>query len=410
MTKNEEYLRLPHGIYDRDSRWARKEREILDKHDEIGRKIGCEVIKYAPIGYSSTYQRAGNESNEKVYEFASKTGKALMLSCDSTPSVFREYLSSGEIKGKRVSFVAPLFRYRKGHSRHFTQIGYAIINEPKDVTTNIDVRIVELVKSMTDLFKAMEVPIKIYINDYKALRKILKKDFSNDELPLVLHKLQFSTLEERIEFFEENVRDEVRRHQLKKLFSMKETMINGLEAVDNKLKLPDEYLEIYDMSKAISLISDVKIIFDSTNLHSIHTIDNYALRFVTETGNHLGDGGEYTSYAQKYDSRISSFWSVASGVEAIERNNVSNLQEEKVRKVALFNIDASCFFSIQALKQIIDDGYNVTYKGKVTRLSKAIKKLDNSYTHISVIGRNEENKNFIKIKNLQTNEETTIWM
>lgn len=409
MSNNdEEYLRLPHGMFDRNSEFVRKEREILNKHDENGRKIGCEVKKYTPLGYSETYQRATNAANEKVYKFESKTGKSLMLSSDSTPSIFREYLASGETKSKRISFVAPLFRYRNSHSRHFTQIGYAIINEPKDDTCNIDTKIVELGKGMIELFNSMGIKANICINDYRALRTMLSNDFSEDKLPEILYKLQFSSLEERIKFFNENIGNSQRRQQLIKLFSMKPVQINGLDVSDNSLELPDEYLEIYNMAKAISTVSDVKIIFDPTNLHSIETLDNYALRFVTEKGQHLGDGGEYTSYAQKYDDRITSYWSAASGVEAIERNSPLRAQIEKMRKVALFNTDASSMFALQTLKRIEDNGYSAVYQGKVAKIGKAIKKLDDNYTDIAIIGKSEEEGQDIKIRNLQTREETIL--
>lgn len=408
MSKDEEYLRLPHGMFDRNAEWVRKEREILAQHDESGRKIGCEVKKYTPLGYSETYQRATNAANEKVYRFPSKTGKSLMLSSDSTPSIFREYLSSGENKSKRVSFVAPLFRYRNSHSRHFTQIGYAIINEPKDSTSDIDTKIIELGRGMIDLFESMGIKINICLNNYQALRNMLSDDFSTDELPSVLYKLQFSSTDERVRFFEESIKDSKRKQELIKLFSMKPTQINGLEKDKNELGLPDEYLGIYDMAKAISTISDVKIIFDPTNLHSIETLDNYALRFTTQNGQHLGDGGEYTSYAKKYDNRISSYWSVASGVEAIERNSPFKAKIKELKKVALFNTDASAMFALKTLKQIEDCGYSVVYQGKTSKLGKAIKKLDTDYTHLSIIGKSEEEGKSIVIRDLKTREETTI--
>lgn len=409
MENNDErYLQLPHGMFDRSSEWVHKEREILEKHDAHGRKIGCEVKKYTPLGYSETYQRATSAANEKVYKFESKSGKSLMLSSDSTPSIFREYLASKEVKSKRISFVAPLFRYRNSHSRHFTQIGYAIINESKDDGSSIDTKIVELVNAMIGLFRSMGIKVNICINDYRALRTMLNDDFGEDKLHEILYKLQFSSLEDRINFFEENIKNFQKKQQLIKLFSMKPVKINGLNSFDNTLELPDEYLEIYDMAKAISIVSDVEIIFDPTNLHSIETLDNYALRFVTEKGNHLGDGGEYTHYAQKYNKRIISYWSVASGVEAIERNSRSKMPIRKMHKVALFNIDASSMFVLQILKKIENIGYSVVYQGKILKIGKAIKKLDGDYTDIVIIGKNEEEGQDVKIRNLQTRKEIVI--
>ena len=41
----EEYLRLPHGMYDREEEWIKRERRILDFHAKCGEKIGCTLKK-----------------------------------------------------------------------------------------------------------------------------------------------------------------------------------------------------------------------------------------------------------------------------------------------------------------------------------------------------------------------------
>ena len=407
MANNDEYLRLPHGMFDREARWVRKERKILENHDNIGRKIGCEVKKYTPLGYAETYQRATNATNDKVYKFDSKTGKSLMLSSDSTPSVFREYLANGDLRSKRVAFIAPLFRYRNSHSRHFTQIGYAIINEQKN-NNDIDTKIIELAKGMVELFKSMEIKINICLNDYNALRKILLNDFSEENLRDILYQLQFFSTEERIQFFEKNIKDQKRKNILIDLFTRKPVKIIKFDEKENYLNLPEEYLGIYNIAKGLRILTDLDIIFDPSNLHSIETLDNYAMRFTTLDGSHLGDGGEYTSYAKRFDNRITSYWSVASGVEAIQRNSPLEIKEEQLNKIALFNTDASELFALQTMKKLESNGYTVIYQGIVTKLGKAIKKLDNDYTFLSIIGKDEELGKSLIIRNLETREEFEI--
>lgn len=151
--RDEEYLRLPHGMFDRDKEWIKKERNILDNHATMGERIGCRLKKYSPLSHASTFIRGARTAENKVYTLTSKTGKSLILSSDSTPSVFRKYVTSSNGEAQRVAFVAPLFRYRNSHSRHFTQIGYSIINERKDEGA-LDINLIQLAKTMTDLFKA----------------------------------------------------------------------------------------------------------------------------------------------------------------------------------------------------------------------------------------------------------------
>ena len=150
---DQEYLRLPHGMFDRDEEWIKRERAILENHAKSGEKIGCKLKKYSPLGYSSTFIRGANTAKDKVYTLNSKSGKSLILSCDSTPSVFRNYIAQNNGQPQRISFVAPLFRYRNSHSRHFTQIGYSMINEKKVDDENLDINLIQLARAMTDLFQ-----------------------------------------------------------------------------------------------------------------------------------------------------------------------------------------------------------------------------------------------------------------
>ena len=163
---DQEYLRLPHGMFDRDEMWIKRDRIILENHAKTGERIGCKLKKYSPLAYSSTFIRGANTAKDKVYTLNSKSGKSLILSSDSTPSVFRNYINSNSGQAERVSFVAPLFRYRNSHSRHFTQLGYSIINEKKSEDENLDITLIQLAKAMIDLFKAQRNKNK---NPYKQL-------------------------------------------------------------------------------------------------------------------------------------------------------------------------------------------------------------------------------------------------
>ena len=53
-------------------------------------------------------------------------------------------------------------------------------------------------------------------------------------------------------------------------------------------------------------------------------------------------------------------------------------------------------------------GENVAYKRKVKNIGKAIKKIKKDYTHVAMLGSNEENGEDIKIKSLNTDETIII--
>lgn len=407
MSDNE-YLRLPHGMFDREEEWIKRERRILDLHAKSGEKIGCKLKKYSPLGYSSTFIRGANTAKDKVYTLNSKSGKSLILSCDSTPSVFRNYVTSSNGEPQRIAFVAPLFRYRNSHSRHFTQLGYSMINEKPSDDESLDINLIQLAKSMTDLFNDNGIKTKIHINDYGALRNILGKYVSESELPELLHTLQFSSREERVQLFQQIIKDENIRNQLVELFSQEPKIVRYSDKKENKLNLPKEYTKIYKMAEGLNYITGVDVYFDPTDLHSIETIDTFALRFITSDGIALGDGGEYSRYARKWNEKINNFWSVASGVEAIERNSPQQEMEEIKRKIAICNIDASPNFVLKVMKSLENIGESVAYKGSIKNVGKAIKKIKSDYTHIAVLGSNEENGQDITIKSLNSNDSIVI--
>ena len=116
----------------------------------------------------------------------------------------------------------------------------------------------------------------------------------------------------------------------------------------------------------------------------------------------------YTRYARKWNEKIKNFWSVASGVEAIERNSPKEYIEDIKRKTAICNIDASSEFVLKVMKSLEDMGESSVYKGKIKNIGKAIKKLKDHYTHIAILGSDEENGQDIKIKSLNSNDDILI--
>lgn len=190
---------------------------------------------------------------------------------------------------------------------------------------------------------------------------------------------------------------------------MQDAMIVQYEDMkDNKLNLPEEYMGIYKMGEGLSYITNNDVYFDAKDLHSIETIDNFALRFRTLEGIALGDGGEYTKYAKRWNNKIQSFWSVASGVEAIERNSPEIQLEEVKRNIALCSIDATPEFVLRVIKELEDMGESVSYKGNIRNVGKAIKKVQNEYTHIAILGSDEENGKDIRIKSIADEESFII--
>ena len=211
-----------------------------------------------------------------------------------------------------------------------------------------------------------------------------------------------------MQIFERYIVDKGKCEQLKQLFMQDAMLVQYSDMKDNKLNLPEEYMGIYKMGEGLSYITNNDVYFDAKDLHSIETIDNFALRFRTLDGIALGDGGEYTKYAQRWNNKIQSFWSVASGVEAIERNSPEMQFEDTKRKIALCSIDATSEFVLKVIKELENMGESVSYKGSIRNVGKAIKKVQGEYSHIVILGSNEENGEDIRIKSISDGEALII--
>lgn len=198
--------------------------------------------------------------------------------------------------------------------------------------------------------------------------------------------------------FEKYITDTRKCEQLKRVFQLEPVKISYNDSKENKLDLPEEYMGIYKMAEGLSYITNNDVYFDPQDLHSIETIDNFALRFRTTDGIALGDGGEYSNYAKRWNDKIQSFWSVASGVEAIERNSPEINFGEIQRKIALCSMDATPNFILKVIKELENMGECVVFKGKIKNVGKAIKQVKKDFSHIAILGRNEENGDNIRVR------------
>ncbi len=389
MSTNDEYLRLPRGFFDRDEEWVQFKRQVLSTHTTVGSSIGANLLELSPLGFRDTFTKASNNAGDKVFDFADKAGRQLFLACDSTPAVLRNYCNNNQQgKATRVGFVAPLFRYRDGPTRHFSQIGYAAINEALP-TNAVDFSLLQLVGAMTNLCKKSNLTIQVFINDFKALRTMLNDGgISNEEMPDFLHSLQFSTLEQRADLLKERISNP---HVLPDLLDVLTLQRLG--------QAP--YQHIHEMALAIKRYTGADVIIDTTNLHSVETVSGYAVRFLTQEGVHLGDGGQYNNFGQTFDSRVQTVRSVATGVEAISQNIPIPSLPSPENKIMVLNLGASDHFVTQALQHLGEKGFSVVYGGIPANLAKAIKKVaSEGYTHLTILGDTEEKSSEIYVKEL----------
>ena len=65
-------------------------------------------------------------------------------------------------------------------------------------------------------------------------------------------------------------------------------------------------------------------------------------------------------------------------------------------------------FVLKSIKTMEEMGENVSYKGKIKNVGKTIRRFKEEYTHIVILGSNEENGDDIKIKSIENDSVITI--
>lgn len=404
----DEYLRLPKGMVDREAEWEIKTQKIYETHSRLAQKSGFELIRYAPLGFSSTFFKGTETARDRAYSFLSKSGKDLMISPDSTASVMREYVSRGDLNSRKIAFITPLVRQRNKnrHYRHYSQLGYALINENSYISNNSDIsfQILQLLKLMKEFFDELEIDVVIYVNYFGALRKILKKFIAEPNLSDFLYKIRFSSDIEREEILKQEISDNQVCASLIDLFNRKPQIVKP----DVDLKIPTEYKEIYELSRVLKDYANIQILFDPANLHGVATSKSFHFRFTDINGRHLGDGGNYSEYAKNFHEHIKSLFSVAIALEEVEISSKLFIKKISSESIALINVDANADFAINTIKKLESLGLSVTVINEKNKLGKVIKNLSTNFKYLLIIRKEDFKIENLLIENLKSQNKLSI--
>lgn len=408
----DEYLRLPRGMHDRNSIWNDHKNRILELHNQCGKMIGCDVMSYSHVSFKSTFTKDCNITNDKIYEFTDKSGRTLALTCDSTASILREFLCDPLHLPRRISFIAPIFRYwtDNAHNRFFTQLGYCILNENPN-SGIVDYHILQLASAMYEFLTNLGIETTVFLNDYTAIKNIFSKYIKGNELKEFIYKFQFSNTDQRLLIIDEVISDPKLREQMHCLFSSEPIELSAFESLTgNPLNIPDEYLGVYDMVSMVKEVCNTDIYFCPTDLHCIEMMDSYTIRFMVNNSFAIAEGGNYSEYAKKFNENIHSFWSICSGIEPLERTASWSPTCDSLNRVAVYNYGASSKFILSVIVALKRCNYIPCLIGDTANVRSAIKTAKKRYEKVAIIGQEEEKQRCIYIKDLSTGQNTKIFV
>jgi histidyl-tRNA synthetase len=397
------YTELPHGFLDREEDWLSREQLIVNIFRENAKKIDLLEIKTSPLGYSTTFRKGVETTGDKVFEFTDRGGRDLMLTPDSTPLVMRWYLE--KTKGRnscRVFFRSDVFRYRNKKLRYFHHIGFALLNEPDNLVSDIDEGSLLLVRTtLRTLVCGLNLPVSLKIGNFGVLYQSLQRmGLDKQSSELVLHQLRNLDSNERIEWIERHLPSGEEKYIFASILKLNFPLEQGAR-LDNQQVLERIYSTI-QFAHACMQGHSVKIIISFDDLHSSELQAGIAIQFLNSAGKRLGDGGCYSLYAEKFDPRIHILKSVAFSLEYLIKEPIMSNDIHLKNKITVLSIDATTKFSTQVAESLIDAGYIVLQIRLNSKLKNFLQKTQNDYRWLILIGTIEETDQILSIRNIQT--------
>ena len=406
-----DYLRLPRGLFDRDEEWLTKHRFIVDAFAKRARQLDFEAVYTSSLALSATFQRAAHITGEKIYEFKDRKGRNLMLAPDSTPGVLRWYLHSRTGSDpSRVFFYSPVFRYRQSGSwktRNPHQLGFALINEPQADSYDTDEGSLLLIRTaMRVLVRDLGLSVSLRLTNFSILDHSLRlMGIVDSDRNNVLHTLRPLDQEARNMWIRSNLPMIEERENFAILLSL-QLPINNNEFAAPPKECPKELFSRIQPSLDFAARCvdgfEVKSLLDLSDLHSSETHDGIGFQFFTPDNQQMGDGGSYTAYGMRFDSRIQSLKSFGTSVESLMLYQTKVPTNSTNRKVLLAAIDCSPIFAMQVAEDLIEMGQTVIQRRIVGKLSKLLQGYSESYRWLIVLGKQEELSKKTQVRDLQT--------
>ncbi|WP_168404587.1 ATP phosphoribosyltransferase regulatory subunit [Erwinia amylovora] len=379
-----EYLRLPKGFHVRGEKYLDVYLKSLLRLTEISRSCGYESVVLPSLGFQSTFGRAANVLGDKTFEFLDRKGRNVLMSPDSTAGLLRWHAESRTMNDcSKISWFAPVFRYRNVENRGFHQIGFSAINwfhNPQD----IDWPLIDLSNNLLDLIRGvLDEPGSVKINNVGAIKRTITSLLSlSDSKELIAKLMKEKSSAGKIELLTVSLPDSDEKLALLSIFGATARLNKG--ATNLVLEMQKDMHNFADKLKNVD-----KIAFALDNLHSSEIVSGIGIEFYTANGARIGDGGRYDEYAKIFDSRCQTLVSVCSGIEAFFRN-INSYNEPHP------NIDLAiiCFPEAQSLLkdcvyQLRNKNIRVEEIPLLGKIKGAISKVKQKAKYYCIIGNDE---------------------
>ena len=399
MNKNIQLVKGTHDIFGEE---IKKFNFIIDKFYFVTNKFNFHQVQTPIIEQQELFTRSVGEQTDivskEMYSFTDKGDSTICLRPEATSSLARLVASEYQSGSMKISTHGPMFRRerpQKGRYRQFHQINIENMGEKSPY---IDFEIILIANSLLNELGINKNQFKLVLNslgtqdDQSNYSKILMDYFS--QYKSKLSETSLSRLE---------------KNPLRILDSKdeqdKELLLNAPAINEN---LSQESSEYFNQVKELLENNGIYFTIDHKLVRGLDYYTDTAFEFQTNEDkrqNAILAGGRYDKLISLISTRDIPGIGWAAGVERLmSLINIENQKEEKLK--VLFAVQNEKYLlKSKILKQLYDLDYI-----HETKINKNIKKIftyadKNNFNFILLIGDEEDSKNKIILKNLNTKEQ-----
>ena len=399
MKKNIQLVKGTHDIYGED---IKKFNFIVDKFYSVTKKFNFHQVQTPIIEHQDLFTRSVGEHTDivskEMYSFTDKGDSTICLRPEATSSIARLVASEYQSGSMKISTHGPMFRRerpQKGRYRQFHQINLENMGEKSPY---LDFEIILIAYNLLNELGIDKKQFKLILNSLGS-----QDDQSNYSKILLDYLSQYKSK------LSETSLSRLEKNPMRILDSKdeqdKEILLNAPVITEN---LSQESTQYFNQVKELLENNGIDFTIDHKLVRGLDYYTDTAFEYQTNEDkrqNAILAGGRYDKLISLISTRDIPGIGWAAGVERLmSLINIENQKEEKLK--VLFAVQNEKYLlNSKILKQI----YELDCIHEI-KINKNIKKIftyadKNNFNFILLIGEEEDSKNKIILKNLNTKEQ-----
>ena len=399
MKKNIQLVKGTHDIYGED---IKKFNFIVDKFYYVTNKFNFHQVQTPIIEHQDLFTRSVGEHTDivskEMYSFTDKGDSTICLRPEATSSIARLVASEYQSGSMRISTHGPMFRRerpQKGRYRQFHQINLENMGEKSPY---LDFEIILIANNLLNALGVDNKNFKLILNSLGS-----QEDQKNYSKILIDYLTQYKSK------LSETSLSRLEKNPLRILDSKdeqdKEILQNAPFISEN---LSQESTHYFNQLKELLENNGIDFTIDHKLVRGLDYYTDTAFEFQTNEDkrqNAILAGGRYDKLISLISTRDIPGIGWAAGVERLmSLVQIENQKEDKFK--VLFAVQNEQFL---LNSKILNQIYNLDCIHEV-KINKNIKKIftyadKNNFNFILLIGEEEDSKNKIILKNLNTKEQ-----